>query len=208
MAHCLPHGSCVSVTCVMNALMPFLDLSTVTAACDSCSFTQLCKHSQASMTRMQGRELCQLAVSLTAASALALASGAPAPRIACTAPMRARGSVPARKPAFAAADEGLGLHGSVCSCQRCTLEDEAIPVSASSQAEMKGAQTCGTLGPTLVLHSDADRREFISAGAAAGLAVCPEAFRPRKLAFQVYCYTCAAGCVLKLACRLQLPCHP
>ena len=33
-------------------------------------------------------------------------------------------------------------------------------------------QSSATLGPALVLHSDADRREFISAGAAGGLAVC------------------------------------
>ena len=33
-------------------------------------------------------------------------------------------------------------------------------------------QSSATPGPALVLHSDADRREFISAGAAGGLAVC------------------------------------
>ena len=32
-------------------------------------------------------------------------------------------------------------------------------------------QRSATLGPALVLHSDSDRREFISAGAAGGLAV-------------------------------------
>ena len=94
---------------------------------------------------------------------------------------------------FAAMDEGLGLHSSVCSCQRCIVRNEGIlgcpgsPGSASSRAEMKGAQTCATPGPALVLHSDADRREFISAGAAGGLAVCPEASRPQP---SESCATC------------------
>jgi len=46
-----------------------------------------------------------------------------------------------------------------------------MPESASGRG-VKDMQSSATLGPALVLHSDADRREFISAGAAGGLAVC------------------------------------
>ncbi len=72
---------------------------------------------------------------------------------------------------FADMDHGLGMHGSVCSCQRCK-EDGGGLNGASSRADMKGMHSSATPGPALVLHSDADRREFISAGAAGGLAVC------------------------------------
>lgn len=73
---------------------------------------------------------------------------------------------------FADVDQGLGLHGSMCSCQRCKQEDGADLDGSLSRADMKGMQSSATPGPALVLHSDADRREFISAGAAGGLAVC------------------------------------
>lgn len=75
---------------------------------------------------------------------------------------------------FADMDQGPGLHGSVCSCQRCKLEDGGDADGSSGRPAVKGVQTSATPGPALVLHSDADRREFISAGAAGGLAVCLE----------------------------------
>ena len=72
---------------------------------------------------------------------------------------------------FADVDQGLGLHGSVCSCQRCQQDDGADPDGSLSRDNLKGMQSSAMPGPALVLHSDADRREFISAGAAGGLAV-------------------------------------
>ena len=73
---------------------------------------------------------------------------------------------------FADMDQGLGLHDRVCSCQRCKHENGGDPHGSLGRAEMNRMQSSATPGPALVLHSDADRREFISAGAAGGLAVC------------------------------------
>ena len=84
------------------------------------------------------------------------------------------GGHPATWSPFADMDQGPGLHDSVCSCQRCKLEDGGDLDGSSGRPTVKGMQTSATPGPALVLHSDADRREFISAGAAGGLAVCLE----------------------------------
>ena len=81
------------------------------------------------------------------------------------------GPHPATWSPFADMDQGPGLHGSVCSCQRCKLEDGGNLDGSPGRPTLKGVQTSATPGPALVLHSDADRREFISAGAAGGLAV-------------------------------------
>ena len=84
----------------------------------------------------------------------------------------------ARTSPFAEVDLGMGMpgtpgaHGSVCSCQRCNHDSPDVPGSSSSGDGSKSMQAAATPGPALVLHSDADRREFISAGAAGGLAVC------------------------------------
>ena len=83
----------------------------------------------------------------------------------------------ARSSPFAEVDLGMGVpgtpgaHGSVCSCQRCNHDSPDVPESSLSGDGGKSMQAAATPGPALVLHSDADRREFISAGAAAGLAV-------------------------------------
>ena len=71
---------------------------------------------------------------------------------------------------FAKARPDNGPHGSLCSCQRCT-HDSAGAAGSASSGGYKSVQPLATSGPALVLHSDADRREFISAGAAGGLAV-------------------------------------
>ena len=71
---------------------------------------------------------------------------------------------------FAKVRPDNGPHGSLCGCQRCNHDSAGIAGSASSGG-CKGVQPLATSGPALVLHSDADRREFISAGAAGGLAV-------------------------------------
>ena len=71
---------------------------------------------------------------------------------------------------FAKVRPDNGPHGSLCSCQRCNHDSAGVAGSASSGG-YKSVQPLATSGPALVLHSDADRREFISAGAAGGLAV-------------------------------------
>ena len=84
----------------------------------------------------------------------------------------------ARTSPFAVVDLGMGMpgtpgaHGSVCSCQRCHHDSPDVAGSSSSGDGSESMQAAATPGPALVLHSDADRREFISAGAAGGLAVC------------------------------------
>ena len=79
---------------------------------------------------------------------------------------------PFRNSPFAKARPANGPHGSLCSCQRCNHDSAGVAGSASSGG-YKSVQPLAASGPALVLHSDADRREFISAGAAGGLAVSP-----------------------------------
>ena len=77
---------------------------------------------------------------------------------------------------FAKVRPDNGPHGSLCSCQRCNHDSAGVAGSASSGG-YKSIEPLASSGPALVLHSDADRREFISAGAAGGLAVRTRAYK-------------------------------